>query len=299
MIQNIYPSQWRLIRSGRGRGVFNMALDEALWQSYASRQEAGEWPAPVLRFYGWEPPTLSLGYAQRAEREVDFEACERLGIGWVRRPTGGRAILHDLGELTYSLVGAVDDSRFSGGVLESYRKISGALVQGLGGLGVAAEMAGRDRRGSREAITAACFDAPSAYEVTWQGRKIIGSAQARQKGALMQQGTILLSVDVPKLFSVLKPSAALSQSEAIRQVAARLSSIEEARGRATSYEEAQEAFAASFAAYFGASFHFDKPDEAELELARHLEATKYGQPAWNRDRQRGPRLPAPGVPAQS
>src|SRR5215213_5352705 len=166
-----------------------MALDEALWQEFAASLERSEQPAPILRFYGWQPAALSLGYAQRAEREVNFKACEEMGIEWVRRPTGGRAILHDHAELTYSLVGSVEDPQFSGGVLESYRKISGALVEGLRRLGVEAEMAEKDRRGHADALTSACFDAPSAYEITWQGRKIIGSAQARQRGALLQQGT--------------------------------------------------------------------------------------------------------------
>ncbi len=277
---------WRLIRSGRDRGAYNMALDEALWQHYADRLEAGERPAPLVRLYGWEPAALSLGYAQRAEREVDFEACARLGIDWVRRPTGGRAILHDWGELTYSLIAASDDPEFSGGVLESYRKISGALVEGLQGLGVAAELADKHRRGEDGAATAACFDAPSAYEVTWQGRKLIGSAQARRRGALLQQGTILLTVDVEKLFTVLKPPPRTTQAEAIAQVAARLCSVEQATGRMVSFAEAENSFAIAFAAHFQAAPLESAPTEAEAALAHQLLTTKYANPAWNLERQR-------------
>ena len=153
-----------------------MALDEALLQHYVNSLVKGEHPAPTLRFYGWQPPCLSLGYAQRAEREVDFEGCTRLGVDWVRRPTGGRAILHDWSELTYSLTAMEHEPYLKGGVLESFRKISGALVEGLHRLGVEAETAGKEARG---ASTAACFDAPSAYEITFGGRKLIGSAQAR------------------------------------------------------------------------------------------------------------------------
>ena len=281
-----YLANWRVIRSGRNPGAYNMALDEALWQQFGDRLEAGQTPAPVLRLYGWEPAALSLGYAQRAEREVDFEACERLGVDWVRRPTGGRAILHDFGELTYSLVAACDDPHFSGGVLESYRKISGALVKGLSNLGVAAELAGKERRGAEGAGTAACFDAPSAYEVTWQGRKIIGSAQARRKEVLLQQGTILLTVDLEKLFTVLKPPARSNRAEAIAQLAARLTSIGEARGGPVSFNEAEEAFAAAFADHFEVKLTPALPGPAETALAQQLTTTKYANLAWNMERQR-------------
>ena len=273
----------RLIRSGRLTGAYNMALDEALWQTYADRLAEDYLPPPILRFYGWQPATLSLGYTQRAEREVDFAACERLGIDWVRRPTGGRAILHEWSELTYSLVAAQADPHFEGGVLESYRKISGALVEGLARLGVEAQLAGKDRRGSHEAVSAACFDAPSAYEVTWQGRKIIGSAQARQRGVLLQQGTILLSVDVARLFSVLRST---NRAQAIEQVATRLVSIEAARGRAVPYEEAQSAFEEAFAAHFQASLAESSPDLLESDRARQLLSQKYANPVWNMERQR-------------
>lgn len=287
MREIVYPSQWRLLRSGYQRGAYNMSLDEALWQSYASRLEAGEQPAPVLRLYHWQPAALSLGYAQRAEREVDFEACERLGISWIRRPTGGRAILHEPSELTYSLVGACDDPRFGGGVLESYRKISGALVEGLRLLGVEAELAGKDRRGSDGGNSAACFDAPSAYEVTWQGRKIIGSAQARRGNTLLQQGTILVDIDVEKLFTVLKPPSRQSRAEAIAQVEARLTSIKEALGGAE-LENAnlEQAFALAFQNYFEIELSPTEPSSAEEKLCQALVITKYDNPAWNLERQR-------------
>lgn len=281
---------WRLLLSGRNRGSYNMALDEALWQNFAAQAhaqaEAGAQPAPILRFYGWQPAALSLGYAQRAEREVNFKACEELGVEWVRRPTGGRAILHDFAELTYSLVGSVEDPQFSGGVLESYRKISGALLEGLRLLGVEAEMAEKDRRGHADAITSACFDAPSAYEITWQERKIIGSAQARQHGAFLQQGTILLSVDVDKLFKVLELPARLDRARTIAQVAGRLTSIEEARLRPVSFEEAQQAFIRGFAAHFGQELTETELTPAEAALALELQAAKYDNLAWNMERQR-------------
>ncbi len=277
---------WRLLRSGRQSGPYNMALDEALLESYVGLIKEGERPAPTLRLYGWQPACLSLGYAQRAEREVDFESCGRSGIDWVRRPTGGRAILHDLGELTYSLTACEDDTRLGGSVLESYRKISGALVEGLARLDVKAETAAKEARGEQGAATAACFDAPSAYEITFEGRKLIGSAQARRSGALLQQGTILLSIDVERLFSVLKPPPRRSREEAIAQVRDRLVSIEEARSKAVSFEEAEAAFARAFADYFNTKLIESHPTSAQQILSEHLYHEKYQNPAWNMERQR-------------
>lgn len=279
-------NQFRLLQTGFQSGAFNMALDEALWETFASQVAAGANPAPILRFYGWQPTALSLGYAQRADKEVNFEACTALGIDWVRRPTGGRAILHEPTELTYSLITSNHDPRFSGGVLESYRKISAALVAGLERLSIAPEVADKDKRGADSSSTAACFEAASAYEITWDGKKIIGSAQARRGNILLQQGTILLAVDVAKLFEVLKTPPRLTKAEAISQVSAKLTSIKEAAGRSVTFDEAVKAFSAAFAGCFSAQLVADEPSQTEKELANRLIGSKYSNLAWNLQRQR-------------
>jgi len=267
-----------------------MALDEALLEEFLAAQQRGETPPPILRFFGWQPACLSLGYAQKVEREVDLAGCERLGIDWVRRPTGGRAILHETSELTYSLVAATDDPLLQGGILESYRKISEALLAGLQRLGVGAEAAGDEQRKvSRNPATAACFDAPSAYEITSNGRKVIGSAQARRGNALLQQGTILLTVDVARLFTALKPPPRLTRETAIAQVESRLNSLSAALGRDISYAEAETAFIAGFAEHFKLNFSQSQPTPAETARTNNLVTEKYANPAWNMTRQR----PAP------
>lgn len=266
-----------------------MALDEALLQTFAANLSPTipeNYPAPMVRFYGWQPACLSLGYSQRAEREVDFEACARLGVEWVRRPTGGRAILHDEAELTYSVVAASADPIFGNGILPAYRTISGALLGGLRRLGVEADLAPKVSLKDIHLATAACFDAPSSYEITVNGRKLIGSAQFRNNTAFLQQGTILLSVDVPKLFEVLKPSARLSREQAIEQVSQRLTSIEVVRGQPVAFREAQTAFVAGFEAHFSADLQPSSPTLAELELTQVLKTTKYANLAWNMERQR-------------
>ncbi|WP_308897756.1 lipoate--protein ligase family protein [Candidatus Desulfosporosinus nitrosoreducens] len=174
-----------------------MAIDEVLLKTMAQAPA----PQPVLRFYGWHPATLSLGYAQSYDKEVNEEACRAEGIDIVRRPTGGRAVLHQY-ELTYSVIAPEQDPQVSGTVTESYLKISKALVAGFQALGIPAEMS---LGGLGKATgTAACFDAPSWYELVVQGRKLVGSAQMRKEGMLLQHGSILLHFDADLLFRLLK-----------------------------------------------------------------------------------------------
>src|SRR5438093_645956 len=143
----------RARRPSRSAGATNMAIDEAVWLG----RRAGASP-PTIRFFAWAPPTVSLGYGQPLDRHVDIAACRRLGVGLVRRPTGGSAIYHDgpERELTYSVVAAADD--IGGGardLLHSYQWIGRALAAGLRALGAPVEMVGvaRDER----ATPAFCF----------------------------------------------------------------------------------------------------------------------------------------------
>ncbi|MFQ6034067.1 MAG: biotin/lipoate A/B protein ligase family protein [Candidatus Bipolaricaulia bacterium] len=169
--------EWRLIISGVESGGWNMALDEALWRSFS---EVGR---PTLRLYRWVGPTLSLGRFQRVET-VDLEECARREIEVVRRPTGGRAVLHDR-EVTYSLVHPLEEM---GGVEEAHRQIAEALVAGLRKLGLAAELVEVER--SSRNISGACFAAPTRFELTISGRKVAGGAQVRDRLALLEHGSL-------------------------------------------------------------------------------------------------------------
>lgn len=196
---------WRYFPYAVSSGAENMAVEEALLVTMAQMPE----PQPVLRFYGWNPATLSLGYAQTYLKEVDEEACLAEGVEIVRRPTGGRAVLHQY-ELTYSVIAPEHDPHVSGTVLESYLKISQALIRGLKALGVPAEMAVWG--GRNQVSSSACFDAPSWYELVVDGRKLVGSAQVRKEGILLQHGSILLHLDADLLFRLLKfPNQGLRQ----------------------------------------------------------------------------------------
>lgn len=249
---------WRFLNTGFRDGAWNMAVDEALWRGV----QEGKSP-PTLRFYAWAPATLSIGYAQPFERDIDLRALERLGIPWVRRPTGGRAVLHDR-ELTYSAAFPADVSerapREAGGggppILRDYAFVSRGLVSGLRNLGVPAELAPAAERSSRGQgpgdRTGACFSSTSAYEVTVRGRKIAGSAQRRGGGGVLQHGSVPLDLDVERLASLFKVRNPGGQARLAAGLRKKMTCMKEALGgREVSYEEACAAFAAGFREAFG------------------------------------------------
>jgi lipoyl(octanoyl) transferase len=175
---------WRLIVTPPASGAENMALDEALMDR---ARQTGEW---VLRIYSWSAPTISLGRNQSARGRYDLDRIQTLGLAVVRRPTGGRAILHDR-EITYSVTAPVGDA---GELHESYHRINRLLLHGLRSLGVAATVASPTTRSAAPSM-APCFNEPSAGELTLDGRKLAGSAQWRSADALLQHGSILVADD--------------------------------------------------------------------------------------------------------
>jgi lipoate-protein ligase A len=184
---------WRLLITEPIDGATNMAIDEALWRG----RQAGTSP-PTFRCFAWAPPTVSLGYGQALDA-VDVEACRRLGVGLVRRPTGGSAIYHDgpERELTYSVIASSDDLEVPVDVLATYRWIALALVRGLRALGAPAEIvAVPETEGPAPAF---CFARTGRYEIEVAGRKLVGSAQRRHARAFLQHGSVLLAVDAPRL----------------------------------------------------------------------------------------------------
>ena len=176
--------RWRFIVTPPATGAENMALDEALM---ARSGRTGDW---TLRVYSWSAPTLSLGRNQSAVGRYDVRRIHERGLDVVRRPTGGRAILHDR-EITYCVTGPVDDA---GDLHASYVRINGLLLAALHTIGVDAAAFAPTRRAPIPDL-APCFDQPSAGELTVGGRKLAGSAQWRSEGALLQHGSILIADD--------------------------------------------------------------------------------------------------------
>ncbi len=187
---------WRLLLEDEPRsGSANMAVDEALAEAVA----AGD-SLPTLRFYRWQPAAVSLGRHQPVA-DVDGARLAERGYELVRRTTGGRAILHT-DELTYSVTAPLDDPRMAGGVMDAYLLMSNGLLTGLEGVGLAAQKAAGDVRAGPD-VSAVCFEVPSAYEITAGGRKLMGSAQSRRKGYVLQHGSLPLTGDITRLVDVL------------------------------------------------------------------------------------------------
>lgn len=232
---------WRLLTTGPADGATNMATDEAVLLAIAQ----GAAP-PTVRFYSWKPPCVSVGYAQALDDEIDLAACRERGYTWVRRPTGGRAVLH-IDELTYSVGAPQTDERVEGDILTSYRRLSRGLVSGLRLLGCQVAQAGFQENAGAAPKSAACFDVPSHYEVTALGRKLVGSAQVRRRGVVLQHGALPLTGDVARLSDVL----AIPQTERQRiraKLRERAVSLEEALGRPVSFEETAQALTIGFSA---------------------------------------------------
>jgi lipoate-protein ligase A len=251
-----------------------MAVDEAILEASVR----GDVP-PTLRLYAWEPPCLSLGYAQ-ASNDADLPRLSALGWQLVRRPTGGKAILHT-DELTYSVAGPADEARLSGGVLDSYRRLSQALLLALSFLGASA--AAHPQAGSvpdSDVKGPVCFEVPSNYEITANGKKLIGSAQSRRLGGVLQHGSLPLFGDLGRITQALTFSNDASRQRAQERLFQRATTLQQVLGDAPAWQEAAQAFVQGFEAALSLDLHAAPLTAAERERADQLVREKYGNPAW-------------------
>lgn len=254
-----------------------MAVDEAILHAIADGHSL-----PTLRFFQWEPACLSLGYNQHWD-EVNTAACQRLGYTWTRRPTGGKAILHT-DEVTYSLIIPQDDPRIRGDIVESYRTLSFGLLRGLEKLGVQATQATKDeivanRRDSKGGPV--CFDTPSRYEITWQGKKLIGSAQLRRRRVVLQHGTLPLYGSLSRILEVLN----FSEEERVIQadlLPQRATTLAEVLGQELSHKEVEAALRDGFAAELNLTLEEMSLTAAEKLTAEKLHTEQYASDSWNK-----------------
>lgn len=261
------PAVWRLIIERTPRtGAWNMAIDEAIMESVA----AGE-ALPTLRFYAWEPPCLSLGKRQPLDG-IDLARCRADGIDVVRRATGGFAILHT-DELTYSIATQPNDPRADGAILDAYRKLSQGLLAGLQLLGALPRMNPVIPGGVHNA-SAACFEMPSAYEIVVGQQKLIGSAQARPAGRVLQHGSLPLTGDIARLVPYLAYERDEERVALANHLRERATTISDALGRTVSYDEAAEAMARGFGEALNLTFEPGEPSTDELALAQSRLAEK-------------------------
>ena len=272
-MHNSYPlATWRLLNTDHADGSTNMAIDEAILWAVAEGESR-----PTLRFYGWEPPCLSIGYSQSMEDDVDVDKYREAGIDFVRRATGGRSILH-ADELTYSVVAPQTEPRVAGGVIESYRRLSAGLVAGLRSLGLAAAQV---ETANDKGESAACFDAPSSYEITVGGRKLVGSAQVRKKRVVLQHGSLPLEGDIAGIFDFLRVPSDERREELKQELRARATSLELALGYRVPFDEVARHLAAGFAQALNLRLIPGQLSQHELALAEKLRREKYATREWN------------------
>ena len=266
---------WRLMEHPPASGAWNMAVDEAILESVY----AGE-SLPTLRLYAWEPACLSLGLAQ-PYREVNQSALFAHGWEVVRRPTGGRAILH-IDELTYAVIAPENDPRVSGGVLESYLRLSKALMNALEILGLTPE-ANENMPGKKpEKANPVCFEVPSNYEITVRGKKLIGSAQARRKEGILQHGTLPLWGDLTRVITALNFPSASAQTQAILRLVDHATTAEQELSRAPSWQQASLAFQEAFANTLNLNLQPGNLTDREKQRAKILMEEKYANPSWTK-----------------
>ena len=272
-------TKWHFINSGPCSPSYNMALDEALLDFHSE----GEIP-PVIRFYEWNPATLSIGYFQSAEKDIDFEVLRAQELGFVRRPTGGRAVLHDK-ELTYSIIVSEQYPDMPASVTEAYRVLSEGLLLGFQNLGLDAYFSIPDTEEKQADLkkpkSAVCFDAPSWYELVVEGKKVAGSAQTRQKGVVLQHGAILLELDEEKLLSVFKFSSEEAKERMRKKLPEKAVAINRLTDKEITISQCIKAFKQGFEDALEIELVPYQLTEQQHEYVKNLEETKYLSKDWN------------------
>lgn len=251
--------QWRLLKTDFSTAFTNMAVDRAVLVTSSEGKVS-----PTVRFYGWEPSAISIGYFQSLEEEVDLDTCRKLGVDYVRRITGGGAVFHEE-ELTYSIVIPETHPQIPKNILKSYGRICGAVMKGLDNLGIESKYV-------------------PINDIITGGKKISGSAQTRKAKIVLQHGTVLTDVDVDKMFSVLKVPNEKIKDKLIADVKQRVTSIKHVLGKEIRFEDVAEAMKRGFEEEFSVELIEEPLSEEEKELTRKFEKECFSARDWNHRR---------------
>jgi lipoate-protein ligase A len=249
--------KWRLLIHNAASAADNMAIDEAILRHITENNSPN-----TLRFYTWNPSTVSIGYFQGIEQEVDLDVCREKGVAVVRRLTGGGAVYHDRdGEVTYSICLKDNDPSIPRKVLDSYHVLCAGLIEGFAHLGLNAEF-------------------KPINDIIVNGKKISGSAQTRRFGGILQHGTLLCRVDPKLMFSLLKVPNEKIRDKLIQAVEERVTSIEKELG----YVDRDKVIEAMITGYRETLHVEPVPGElsaSEISLASQIKAERYENQSWN------------------
>ena len=246
---------FRFIEHGANSAAMNMAIDQAIMES-AKKSEV-----PTVRFYSWNPPAVSIGYFQGLTQEIDLEKCKEFGVDFVRRITGGGAVFHDA-ELTYSFICTEESGVVPKKIIESYKKICEPIILGLKDFGLTAQFV-------------------PLNDIVVNGKKVSGNAQTRRGGVILQHGTILMQVDVDKMFSLLKVPSEKIREKLISDVKQRVTSLEEQAGKKILFSELSKSLKTGFEETFGEELIKGPLSRMEMELAEKISNERFSSKDWN------------------
>ena len=271
---------WRVIELETHDAFMNMALDEACCEAVATGASA----LPTIRFYRWQPSAVSIGYFQSLGDEINVEACADAGVDIIRRRTGGGAVYHDYeGEITYSVIVPesmlCDEQGVRLGITESYHEICGWIVNGLARIGIESEF----KPINDIVVPMGTGPGTSTLAGARVWKKISGNAQTRRGGVVLQHGTILYTVDVRKMFSLLKVGKEKIADKLIAAVEDRVTSVTDVCVRAGREPVTREALYDALKAGFteGKVFEVGTWSAEELARAKALVDERYKSQSWN------------------
>jgi lipoate-protein ligase A len=248
-----------------------MAIDEAIF-----RQTIKNKAKPTIRFYGWNPAAVSIGYFQDIQSALNLAQCSIAGIDVVRRLTGGKAVFHN-DEITYCVTACAGEETFPGDILGTYKVVSDCLAKGLSYLGIKANLSNNCRTLKDPDLMPCCFSAASRYELLVNGRKICGSAQTRTKGGFLQHGSLLINFDPLKALSVIISADTPEQLAKLREAVV---SINELIVGSFTAGDICSALQKGFAEVLGIEIIEESLTDQEISLKNEL-ISKYKDLQWN------------------
>ncbi|MEM3623273.1 MAG: biotin/lipoate A/B protein ligase family protein [Candidatus Bathyarchaeia archaeon] len=255
-------NDWRLLKLETHSAYTNMAIDETILIARIRNLVPN-----TIRFYRWKPSAVSIGKFQNIQNEVNIENCRKYGVDIVRRITGGGTVYHDAeGEITYSIIADKKDLKAKN-ITEVYQKIYAGITEALKILGVKADF----NQG----------DAKTCPNLTVNGKKISGSAQSHKSGIVLQHGTLLLDVNLEKMFTFLRVPWAKTCMQIVTIAKNKITSIKEASGKNVSIEEVTKALTEGFQKSLNTQFIHGTLTQKEIEYAQKLSKEKYATKEWN------------------